>query len=84
MGVIVNGKEYTFNLDVRLGILELMDRIEDLQIKHLKMIVKELLRPIPTSKELFNVKRSDMNKIMEAFTEEMKKESAEFKKKLSS
>lgn len=84
MGVKINGKEYSFNLDVRLGILELMDRIETLEVKHIKLILRELLRPVPTSKELFNIKKSDIEKIFKAFTEDIKKESAEYKKKLSS
>ena len=84
MGIEVNGKKFGFNLDVRLGILELMDRADKLDVKHIKIILKEILRPIPTGKDLFNVRRSDIENIMEAFIKKMEIESAEYKKKLSS
>ena len=83
MGIKINGKEFGYNLDIRLGILELMDRAEDLGVKEIKLVIKEVLIPRPTNKEYFNFKRSDTERIMKGFTEEMKRESAELKKKLS-
>ena len=84
MGIEINGKKYKFNLDIRLGILELMEKTHLLNTKQFKIIAKELLIPKPTPKELFNIKTSDMKKIFSGFNKAMRGESAEIKKKLSS
>lgn len=83
MDIMINEVLYEFNLDVRLGILELAETTKDLQIKHIKLILKEILRPVPTTKQLFNIKKSQFQEIMKKFGEAIVKESAESKKKLS-
>lgn len=83
MGIEINGKHYEFNLDIRLGILALMERGSQINIKQLRIIIKELLIPNPTPKELFNMKTSDRNRVFEGFTKATLGESTEIKKKLS-
>jgi len=83
MGIMVNNKLYEFNLDIRLGILEMMEKAENLTLKHIRMLLKEILRPKPKPKELFNIKKSQFEKILEEFGKEMEKETEEAKKKLS-
>ena len=82
MSIKINGKEYGFNTDIRLGILEMMEG-KDLSIKRIRIILKEILLPMPTSKETFNVKKSQIETIFKAFGKYMSKETDEFKKKLS-
>ena len=82
MSIKINGKEYGFNTDIRLGILEMMEG-KDLSIKRIRIILKEILIPVPTSKETFNVKKSQIETIFKAFGKYMSKETDEFKKKLS-
>ena len=82
MSIKINGKEYGFNTDIRLGILEMMEG-KDLSIKRIRIILKEILIPVPTSKETFNVKKSKIEPIFRAFGKYMIKETDEFKKKLS-
>ena len=83
MGIEINGKQYEFNPDIRLGILELMERFGKLTIKQLKMVLKELLIPKLTPKELFNIKPSVSTKIFKEFSRFVKGNSTEIKKKLS-
>ena len=83
MGIEINGKKYEFNSDIRLGILELMERGDVLSAKQLKMILRELLEPNPTPKELFNIKSSMATKIFTDFSDFIRENSTEIKKKLS-
>jgi len=83
LGIEINGKEYGFNPDVRLGILGLIEG-GSLNIKQLKMIFRELLIPTPTPKELFNMKTSVSSEIFLKYTEFIQRNLAEIKKKLSS
>ena len=79
----INGKEYSFNPDVRLGILGMIEK-RNFTIKQLKIIFRELLIPTPTAKELFDIKSSVSSKIFSEYTKFVQKNSAEIKKKLSS
>ena len=83
MGIEINGKEYGFNSDIRLGVLELLERQDQLKMKHVKLVIKEILVPNPTPKELFNIRKSQLFKIMEKYKEHMERESSEIKKKRS-
>ncbi|KKN18361.1 hypothetical protein LCGC14_0956530 [marine sediment metagenome] len=83
MDIKINGKEYRFNPDVRLGILELAENVEKIHMKQIKMILKEILRPSPNAKEYFNIKKSQLIEIMEQYGEFMEQESSEIKKKRS-
>lgn len=84
MGIEINGKKYKFNPDVRLGILDMMERGDVKTIKKLKMVLKELLMPNPSPKELFNIRQKDSEKIFIAYGEYIGEELVETKKKLSS
>jgi len=84
----VNGKEYEINLDIKLGSQKLMRKImnnpEDKKTDiYIEMLMKDLLIPEPTSKELFNFRFSDIKKIMTKFAEESKETNSDFKKKRS-
>lgn len=83
MGIKINGKKFEFNSDIRLGILELMERGNTLTMKQLKIVLKELLEPDPTPKELFNIKSSMSTKIFTEFAKFIQGNSTEIKKKLS-
>ena len=83
MSIEVNKKKYGFNSDVRLGVLELVENLNDLQMKHIRLILKEILVPSPTNKEFFNVRKSQLIEIMKEYSKYMETESAEIKKKLS-
>lgn len=83
MGIDINKKHYEFNSDVRLGILEMMEDMSKAKLKHIKIILKEILIPTPTPKELFNFRRSHSEKIFKLYGEFIDKETAEIKKKLS-
>ena len=83
MEIEINGKKYKFNSDIRLGILEMMEKGDILTVKQIKMVLKELLIPRPTPKEMFNIRTSDSKRIFLGFTEAMGEKSAEIKKKLS-
>ena len=78
----INGKEYKFNSDIRLGIMEAMEtHSEDIRV--IKLFIKEVLIPSPTSKEMFEFRKSDMIRLMEDYSEFQKEETIDFKKKLS-
>ena len=83
MGIVINKKEYKFNPDVRLGILELAENMDQISMKHIKLILREILIPSPNAKEYFNIRKSQVTKIMEEYGEFMEQESSEIKKKLS-
>ena len=83
MSININGKKYGFNSDVRLGILELAENVENISMKHIRLILKEILKPSPTQKEYFNIRKSQVETIMEKFNDYMEKESVEIKKKRS-
>lgn len=83
MAIEVNGKKYGFNSDVRLGVLELAENIDNIKMKHIKLILREILIPTPTNKELFNIRKSQLLEIMKKYGNFMEKESTEIKKKLS-
>ena len=76
----LNGKDYDFNSDLRLGVLEIMER-KDLSVKHFRIILKDILSPTPNAKELFNIRQSQIERVMKAFGKFMEKESTEIKKK---
>ena len=82
MGIKINGKQYEFNPDIRLGILGLIEK-GGLTIKQLKMVFSELLIPTPTQKELFNIKASGSSKIFSKYMEFLQRNLVEIKKKLS-
>ena len=83
MSININGKDYRFNSDVRLGVLELAENLDNISMKHIKIILREILTPSPNAKEYFNIRKSQLTVIMEKYGEYMEQESSEIKKKRS-
>ena len=81
MKIEINGKVFSINNDPRFGVMELMQKSPE-NPKYLRMFIKEILVPTPTAQEIFNFRKSDMVKIVEAFHKAEEEESNEFKKKL--
>lgn len=86
--VEINGKEYKLNLDLKLGTQKLMRKIlnepqNKENQKYLEMVLKDLLIPAPTVKELFHFRFSDVERIFNELEEDADKTDADFKKKLS-
>jgi len=84
----INGKDYKINLDIRLGTEKLMRLVyanpeNPKNPKYLDIVLKDLLIPSPTDKEIFNFRLSDREKIFKLFAEESSKTDADFKKKRS-
>lgn len=86
--VEINGKEYKINKDIKFGTQKMMGKIQDdpsnpNNMKYVEYILKDLLIPKPTSKELFEFRTSDIEKIMNEYSSEASETSKDFKKKLS-
>lgn len=86
--VIINDKEYVVNLDIKWGTEKLMNKITQDPTnpnnnKYMTMVFKDLLIPEPTTKEMFNFRRSDIKRILDEFNDEAKETNSDFKKKLS-
>lgn len=84
----INGKEYKINLDIRWGTQKLMRKIQkDIMNpdneKFLEYIIKDLLIPKPTMKEIIEFRRSDIERIFNTFGEEVEEVDKDFKKKRS-
>ena len=59
----INGKDYKINMDTRLGTKKLMKKISDDpssldNIRYIELILRDILIPIPTGKEMFNFRDS--------------------------
>ena len=86
--ITINGKDYKINLDIKLGTEKLM-RFVHKNPTHPKVaefmerILKDLLIPAPTSKEIFEFRYSDRDLIFEQFTKEIQEVDRDFKKKRS-
>jgi len=85
----INGKEYKINGDIRWGTQKLMRKIEtDVENpdneKYLDYIMKDLLIPTPSIKDINMFRKSDIERIFVAFGETTSNKDKEFKKKLSS
>ena len=52
-------------------------------MRYLELIMKDILIPPPTAKEMFNFRDSDIEKIFEALADDSKEVNADFKKKRS-
>ena len=84
----INGKEYEVNEDLKWGTEQLMNRIQkDPQgpnvERYIKAILKDILIPDPTNKEMFNFRKSDIERIFKEYTKDVKDVNTDFKKKLS-
>lgn len=84
----INGKEYDLNTDICLGTEKLISKIMRDQenpknVIYMEYILKDILVPIPSTKEMDKFRRSDRDRIFEAFSSKMENTSKEFKKKRS-
>ena len=84
----INGKEYNINLDIRWGTQKLMRKIQkDLSNpdndKYIEYIIKDILVPKPTLKEIMEFRKSDIENIFESFADEVEATNKDFKKKRS-
>lgn len=82
MEIIINNKKFTFNDDMRWGILEAIE-LHPQDAKVIKAFIKEVLIPTPSAKEFFNFRQSDVFSIMEKFGQFQKETVTDYKKKLS-
>lgn len=86
--VEINGKEYKINKDITLGTQELLLKIKDdpdniENMKYIRYILKDILIPSPTNREIFVFRTSDIERIMNLYNEDMSETNKDFKKKLS-
>lgn len=84
----INGKKYEINLDLKWGTEKLMKKVfEDPENpknqNYLEHIIKDLLIPSPTAREMFNFRKSDIENAFKMFTEDISETNADYKKKLS-
>ena len=84
----INGKQYEVNLDIRWGTQKIMRRIENKpdnpdNMKYMEHVLKDILIPSPSAKEIMNFRRSDIERIFNEFAKDMKKTDSDFKKKRS-
>lgn len=86
--IIINGKKYEINLDLKLGTRKMMKKIQKnpenpKNEDYLEPILKDVLLPKPTNKQLLEFKISDIEKVFNEFATEMEALDTEFKKKLT-
>ena len=84
----INGKEYEINMDIRWGTQKLLRRIQkDVKNpdneKYMEYILKDILVPKPTMKELLEFRQSDIERVFNIFASEADKKDKDFKKKRS-
>jgi len=84
----INGKKYKINLDVKLGTRKAMKNIHDApddpkNEEYVVDILKDILVPKPTNKQILEFRISDIEKAFTQFGKEMEKMDTEYKKKLS-
>jgi len=82
MEIEINGKIYRINSDVKFGIMELLDENPE-DVKVIKMIIKDILIPTPSNEDMFDFRKSDIERIFIAFSNQQEEENKTFKKKLS-
>jgi hypothetical protein len=86
--IIINGKEYKINLDIKWGTEKLIKVVIDNPEhpnaeKYMTAIFKDILIPSPTAKELFNFRKSDVSGVFKEYIKEVNETNSDFKKKLS-
>jgi len=86
MGILINGKEYQINIDVSwktqkmLAIFEKNPR--SITPNKMEFIIKDMLIPTPSDKELNKFRKSEIDNLFMKFTELILEEDKEAKKKL--
>ncbi len=84
----INGKEYTINTDTSLGTEKLISKImqdpeNPKNIIYMEHVLRDILLPTPTTKDLNSMRRSQREAIFEEFGKEMDEINKGFKKKHS-
>jgi len=82
----INGTEYKINTDVLLETRIMMNRMaqDPLSLeKYMFKVLRDMLRPVPSDKEMLKFRESDIQAIFREFTEQISEIDSDFKKKLS-
>ena len=84
----INGKKYEINTDTRLKTEKLMSKImvdpdNPKNINYMAHILRDILIPEPTTKELGEFRRSEREMVFDMFSKEMLKTDRDLKKKHS-
>lgn len=84
----INGKKYEINLDIKWGSQKFMKYIMkhpdgENADKYMEFVLKDILIPAPTLKDMIEFRASDIENIFDCFTKESGKQDKEYKKKLS-
>jgi hypothetical protein len=83
----INGKKYEINLDIKLGTQKLMQKIRNdpndaKNVDYMASILKDILIPSPSTKEIDNFRSSDLETVFDSFGDELINLDREVKKKL--
>jgi len=86
--ITINGKKYKINLDIKWDTQKRMKEMQDepdnpKNIENMEFIIKDILRPRPSNKELLEFRKSHIEKAFKLFVSESNKLDTEYKKKLS-
>ena len=86
--VVINGKKYKINMDMKWGTQKLLRKIQDdpenvKNLDYMEIIMKDMLIPKPTQKAMLNFRNSDVEKIFIEFGGKADETNADLKKKLS-
>jgi len=84
----INRKKYKINLDIKLGTRKMMKKIQETpddpeNEDYIDDILKDILIPKPSNKQLLEFRISDVEKAFKQFGKDMEKKDIDFKKKLS-
>ena len=78
----INGKEYEVDTDPRLGVLEEYEK-NPANFATIRLLLSEVLIPTPLDEDMYNIRRSDIERVLDLFQEKVEKETVEIKKKRS-
>lgn len=84
----VNGKKYEINIDTKLGTEKLMSKImanseNPKNVGYMVIILKDILVPSPDNNVLAQFRRSDREKVFQAFADKMSNANSDLKQKRS-
>lgn len=82
----INGKKYKINLDIKWGTQKKMmeiqkDPSDPDNVNLMEPILKDMLDPAPTNKQLSEFRTSDIERVFSEFSTEMDNLDTDFKKK---
>lgn len=84
----VNEKKYEINIDTKLGTEKLMSKImsnpdNPKNVGYMVIILRDILVPTPSNNELSDFRRSDREKVFQAFADKMNNANSDLKQKRS-